>query len=111
MGSCSKKMLGSLGFNDAWIQQGVGDEKLFMLILKQRLNDNFMQTWNDELNQSTRALFYRSISNFKYQDYLDVVTVKKFRNALARLRVSSHRLEVEVGRWNRQRVEYAERKM
>ena len=105
-----KNLLGSLGFNDVWIQQGVGDEKLFMLVLKQRLNDNFMQTWNAELNQSTRALFYRSISNFKYQDYLDVVTVKKFRNALARLRVSSHRLEVEVGRWNRQSVEYAERK-
>ena len=88
----------------------MGDEKLFMLILKQRLNDNFMQTWNAEFNQSTRALFYRSISNFKYQYYLDVVTVKKFRNALARLRVGSHRLEVEVGRWNRHRVEYAERK-
>ena len=105
-----RNLLGSLGFNEVWIQQSVGDEKLFLLILKQRLNDNFMQTWNAELNQSTRAIFYRFISNFNYHEYLDVVKVKKFRNALVRLRVSSHRLEVEVGRWNRQRVEYAERK-
>ena len=52
-----RNLLGSLGFNEVWIQQSVGDEKLFMLILKQRLNDNFMQTWNAELNQSTRAIF------------------------------------------------------
>ena len=45
-----KNLLGSLGFNDVWIQQGVGDEKLVMLILEQRLNDNFTQTWNAELN-------------------------------------------------------------
>lgn len=52
-----RNLLGSLGFNKVWIQQSVGDEKLFMLILKQRLNDTFMQTWNAELNQSTRAIF------------------------------------------------------
>lgn len=105
-----KKLLGSLGFNDVWMQQSAGDEKLFMFTLKQRMNDNFMQLWNAELSQSTRSIFYRSISNFKYQEYLDVVKIKKFRNALIRLRVSSHRLEVEVGRWNRQRVDYEERK-
>ena len=109
-----RNLLCSLGFNEVWIQQRVcvwgGGEKLFMLILKQRLNDNFMRTWNAELNQSTRVIFYRFISNLNYQGYLDVVEVTKFRNALVRLRVSSHRLEVEVGRWNRQRVECAEGK-
>lgn len=106
-----KNLLGSLGFNEVWLQQGVGDEKLFLKIVKQRLRDNFIQTWNAEINQSTRSIFYRNIADFKYQDYLDAVKVKKFRNALSRLRVSSHRLEVETGRWNRpQRIEYVERK-
>lgn len=106
-----KNLLGSLGFNEAWLQQGVGDINLFLKIVKQRLCDNFIQNWNAEINQSTRAIFYRNIAVFKFQDYLDVVKVKKFRNALSRLRVSSHRLEVETGRWNKpQRIEYIERK-
>ena len=32
---------------------------------------------------------------------LEIVTVNKFRTALAKLRLSSHRLEVEAGRWAR----------
>ena len=36
---------------------------------------------------------------FKFQPYLDNVNVNKFSYALSRLRLSSHRLEVESGRW------------
>ena len=40
-----------------------------------------------------------------------MVQVKKFRRALSRLRMSAHRLEVEMGRWVRPvRVEHDERK-
>ena len=49
--------------------------------------------------------------DFGFQSYLDVVQVKKFRIALSRLRMSSHRLEVEMKRWMRPvRVQYDERK-
>ena len=30
-----------------------------------------------------------------------IVNIKKFRIALSKLRVSSHRLEIEAGRWNK----------
>ena len=33
--------------------------------------------------------------------YLDVITIRKFRTAMTKLRVSSHRLEVETGRLSR----------
>ena len=33
--------------------------------------------------------------------YLDTVKVTKFRIALSKLKMSSHRLEIEVGRWAR----------
>ena len=47
----------------------------------------------------------------RHQAELGTKDVKKFRNALSRLRISSHRLEVETGRWNKpQRIEYVERK-
>ena len=105
-----KYLLGSLGYNEVWLHKGVGDINLFLKIVKQRLCDNFIQIWNAEINQSTRAIFYRNIAVFKFQEYLDVVKVKKFRNALSRLRVSSHRLAVKTGRWNKpQRIEYVDR--
>ena len=82
---------------EAWTQQNVGDVKVFLSVVKQRLSDNFIQNWNSRLNESSRALFYRNLS-FGYKSYLDTVTKSKFRVALSRLRLSSHRLEIETGR-------------
>ena len=96
-----RKLLCELGFYEVWLQQGVGDVNSFLSIFKQRISDHFRQLWHDELHNSSRALFYRSVSQFRFQDYLEIVTVKKFRTALAKLRLSSHRLEVETGRWAR----------
>ena len=94
-----RKLLCELGFYEVWLQQGVGDVNIFLSIFKQRISDHFRQLWHDELHNSSRALFYRSISQFRFQDYLEIVTVKQFRTPLAKLRLSSHRLEVETGRW------------
>ena len=44
--------------------------------------------------------FNRNISGFYFQPYLDVITIRKFRTAMTKLRVSSQRLEVETGRWS-----------
>ena len=81
--------------------QGVGDEKNFLSLFKQRVNDHFIQNWHQRLNESSRALFYRQICIFQFQPYLEKVVHKKFRNAISKLRLSSHRLHIESGRWNR----------
>ena len=69
--------------------------------LYQRLLDNFSQGWSSRLAESSRANFYSLFSSFEHQFYLDFVKVKKFRVAMTKLRTSSHRLEIEVGRWAR----------
>ena len=94
-----KALLCSLGFYDAWLYQGVGDVEGFLKVVKQRLNDQFVQNWNSRLQQSSRARFYNTISIFRLQPYLDNVNIQKFSNALSRLRLSSHRLQIEAGRW------------
>jgi len=96
-----KGLLCTLGFYDVWLQQNVGNTNNFLALVKQRLHDQFGQNWHSRLENSSRALFYRSISNFRFQPYLDVFTGSKFCQALSRLRVSSHRLHVEAGRWTR----------
>ena len=94
-------LMGELGFLEAWIQQNVGDERIFLSLVKQRLKDTFIQNWNARLNDSSRARFYRNLNNFEYKTYLDNVTTEKICYAFTRLRLSSHRLEVETGRWHK----------
>ena len=53
------------------------------------------------MRESSRASFYSGISSFHYQHYLNFVRVKKYRQAIARLRCSSHRLEIEADRWHK----------
>ena len=60
-----------------------------------------MQDWNSRITESSRANFYALFLNFEHQLYLETLNVKKMRMAMTKLRVSSHRLEIEVGRWAR----------
>ena len=86
-------LLQSLGLHYAWINQGVGDDKCFLSLVKSRLNDAFIQNWMSELINSSRAVSYNLFCKFEFQPYLNDVTIDKFRFSLCRLRVSSHRLE------------------
>lgn len=106
-----KLLLDSLGFNHVWLFQGVGNKNIFIDVFKQRMYDNCLQLWNALLENSTRARTYKLFSCFRYQPYLDIVKITKFKKALTRLRVSSHYLEVEAGRWHRpQKISFDERK-
>ena len=96
-----KSLPDNLGFGHVWIEQGVGNINMFLRIFeKERFTDNFVQGWDDEVHNSSSANTYKLISNFSFKDYLDFVTVRKFRYAFTRLRVASHRLEIETGRWH-----------
>ena len=96
-----KNTLSNLGFYNVWLAQGVGNINNFLHILKDRLKDCFVQNWHHRLTESSRATLYREIAIFQFQPYLEIVNVKKFRTTLSKLRTSSHRLEIEVGRWAR----------
>ena len=99
--SLVKHLLLSLGFHEVWLAQGVGNYNAFMTIFKQRLTDTFIQNWHSRLYSSTRAVFYRSVAVFQFQPYLEKINISKFQKVFSRLRMSSHRLEIEAGRWAR----------
>lgn len=50
---------------------------------------------------SSRAINYRLCSSFEFMSYLDAITVKKFRTGLTRLRLPSHSLCIETGRYSK----------
>ena len=97
--STVRHLLMTLDFYAVWLGQGMGNNDGFMSALKQRLTDNFVQNWRSRLEDSSRAVFYRSVASFHFQPYLEHNNVYKFSQALSKLRVSSHRLEIEAGRW------------
>ena len=104
-------LLQSLGFNEVWINQGVGDVDIFLNLVKQRLTDTFIQNWCTELRNSTRARSYVIFCNFGFQSYLSMVNIEKFRKSLSRFRTSSHRLKIETGRWHKpEAIPFNERK-
>ena len=41
-----KRLLGTVGFNNVRLAQGVGNVNSFFSLVKQRLHDNFIQNWN-----------------------------------------------------------------
>ena len=61
-----KDLLSTMGFYEVWLGQGVGNVGFFLKLFKQRLNDNFIQNWNDRLNNSNRASFYCTIADFSW---------------------------------------------
>ncbi len=106
--SSVRDLLYSLGMGEPWLQQSIGCKKLFILEVKQRLRDQFMQTWNADVSGISRARTYKHIkTQFCSELYLSINN-RKFMVALAQLRTSAHRLSVETGRWTG--VPYASRK-
>ena len=90
-----------LGFYEVWLTQGVGGCKRFLSVFSQRLTDTFIQNWRSRLEDSSRANLYNTFATFQFQPYLEAINIYKFSQAISKLRVSSHRLAIESGRWAR----------
>ena len=73
-----KHLLSKYGFINVWLSQGVENSSSVLQHFKQRVRDMFIQEWHARLENSTRTRFYVIIANFKYQTYLDMLTVKIF---------------------------------
>jgi len=59
-----KTVLENLGFYCVWFNQGVENEILCLKIFKQRMRDNYLQDWNSEIENSSRARTCRLFCSF-----------------------------------------------
>ena len=87
--------------SEAWANQGVGNVNVCISLVKQRVFDMFVQNWNTDINNSTRARCYTLYADFRFQPYLNLIIIERNRVALSRFRVSAHILEVDTGRWHK----------
>ena len=109
--SLVKDLLCNLGLGHAWYNQGVGNIGAFKSLVKQRVHDHFLQGWDMTLRGSSKCLFYTAVKNssFEYSSYLENVYVNKHKIALSRLRLCSHILASETGRWHQPPLPLIER--
>ena len=94
-----KNMLQSMGLNDVWLAQGVGNQELFLAVFKQRCNDIALQREREEISDSSKLELLSQIKlEPGFELYLSVIDKPMFRIALSRFRCSNHDLMIEKGR-------------
>jgi len=110
--SSVKETLEICGLGDIWRFQTVLNEQWVGCMFKQRIQDIYVQQWRDRMRQKSRGEFYLLINpEYEFSLYLDSVTCRAYRHALTKLRLSSHHLAIESGRWRRPNpIPRAERK-
>ena len=94
-----KNLLFQHGYGIVWISQDVGDIAIFISQFKQRLIDCATQTWNSNINSSSRCDFYKQFKTLLTPEtYLNTDIKYPLRKALAKFRCSSHTFRIETGR-------------
>ena len=104
-----KSLLENNGFLYVWNNPDIINIKTFPLLFKQRLTDQFVQAWTATLSVSSSLCTYKLFKNsFKFEYYLDNIPLK-LRIPLTKLRLSSHQLRIETGRYGNNRTERNQR--
>lgn len=97
-----KNTLMSNGFGDVWYYPESVNEKMFYVYFEQKLSDCFYQNVRVEIENAHPLRLYKYLNLPVHQtEYLNHILYDKHRKALSRLRLSSHRLRIESGRYDK----------
>ena len=90
-------ILNNLGLSEFWLnttEMTLSVER-FKAIVKQRLRDQYLQRWGQEVFENAICLNYRMYKEeFRFEDYLTVLSPRQ-RTIFLRFRTSNHRLPIQ----------------
>ena len=94
-----KKVLERAGFAEIWLNPQIVDQRAVINNLQQRLQDQYTQSWQSELSNTTGKLrLYKLFKrNLAPEAYLTLPSY--LRIPICKLRVSAHALRIETGRY------------
>ena len=105
-----KHLLSEYGFAYVWDRPNSICVNAFLRIFKQKMIDVFHQSWLREVERSEVLTLYKEIKVLIcYEPYLYICHTRSYRKALTQLRLSSHSLRIQTGRYGRNREERRER--
>ena len=106
-----KNILYLNGIDHVWINRGVDNQKQFLNAFESRCQDIYSQQCLSEIRDSSRCRMYEKIKVLFSASYSDKFNIhKKLRICFTKLRLSSHKLLVERGRWIKSKVPYNEKR-
>ena len=74
-------------------------DKYDLCIIEQRLKDSYQQLLLSDICRSSKGIIYQHlVDHFNLQPYLKKHVRKDFLQQIAKFRLSSHKLQVEIGR-------------
>jgi len=56
-----ENLLSRYGNNNVWMNQGVGNESLFMFKFKQRVKDYYLQEWTESVNKNSKLSLLKNL--------------------------------------------------
>lgn len=96
---CVKNMFDECGFSYIWNTQLFLNDVWLKYNIKVRLCDQFKQSWNETIQNCSKALNYRIFKNLLcFEEYFNILDEKDFLT-LCKFRICNHKLPVELGRW------------
>jgi hypothetical protein len=100
------KILGNCNIGIPDLQSTINSGKEVTNIIKRNMSEDFIKQWKSELfndigsANGNKLRSYRLYKNtFKVEEYLLRVSHKPYRSTLAKLRLSAHKLQIEIGRY------------
>ena len=83
------------GFQNVWNNQGTQNEAAMIRDLKAKMIEDFIQNWNQKIVESDRFSVYCSFKrSFRLENYLNNITIKRFRDVLIRFRLGINDLGI-----------------
>ena len=97
------KLLFQYGFGYVWETQATFiDHKLFIKEFELRMMDIFQQTCFADTTNRNRCFLYNALDrDFTLAKYINTITIPSNRKAMAQIRLCSHKLMIERGRWKK----------
>ena len=93
-----KTILNNIGMSNLWNNQSAVD--INYASIKQQILDVYKQTWYAKINNSSRVSSYCLFKHdFIAEKYLSCINENKYRVTYSKLRLSSHDLAIETGRY------------
>ncbi|MES9881010.1 MAG: reverse transcriptase domain-containing protein [Sedimenticola sp.] len=94
-----KSILDNLGFSNVWINQN--EHHTSIDIFKQRLRDQYIQSWRESISAMPKLEYYCQYKHvFEMEFYVTALDAEKTIKHIASIRLGSHNLEIETGRFN-----------
>ena len=95
-----KDILSNVGLRNFWLNQGTLKPQYMFAIAKQRIFDNCKQNILCEINSSSKCRVYKHlIDHFTLQSYSTKNIPMQYKKLICKLRLSSHCLVIETGRY------------